>query len=161
WLTQAHHIFETLEIPQDDWENYGLQFFLILLTFPLLGFSVQITVKLENLQQSVHSRLRSSYYLFMHPFLHFKDSIPVLLSWASSRNLYYWSTDPNGHSMMTEKDCLVHGLPRYVTKFQTEMKTWSLHHDYHYMQILQEAEGFDPSTTDYAHSLGQPILKIV
>ncbi|KAF9258793.1 hypothetical protein L218DRAFT_876238 [Marasmius fiardii PR-910] len=149
WLTQAHYIFKTLEIPQDEWENYG--------------FSVQITLTLEILQQSEHCSQWpfSSYYLFVNPFLQFSNSILSVLDWTSGTNIYYWSTDPSGHSVMTERECFLHGLPCYHTKFQTDMKTWSLHHDYDYMQSFQEAEGFDPSTTDYARSLGQPLLKIV
>ncbi|KAF9250312.1 hypothetical protein L218DRAFT_1010644 [Marasmius fiardii PR-910] len=40
------------------------------------------------------------------------------------------------------------------------MNTWWLE-NYDFMRDLQEAKGFDPTTTEFACSIGIPILEIV
>ncbi|KAF9254110.1 hypothetical protein L218DRAFT_832061, partial [Marasmius fiardii PR-910] len=66
---------------------------------------------------------------------------------------YYWSSDPSGHSEMTERDCEAAGLPSYLLKVMGNTQTWSPK-AYDIMRELQEVKGYDPSTNDFARAMG-------
>ncbi|KAF9261547.1 hypothetical protein L218DRAFT_490795 [Marasmius fiardii PR-910] len=76
---------------------------------------------------------------------------------SPDRHFYFWSHDPTGQNPLSLDMCNYLGLP---FKFSLEVgywqKTWSTKiykalHDY------QISRGFDPRTTDFAHSMRYPI----
>ncbi|KAF9254301.1 hypothetical protein L218DRAFT_886561 [Marasmius fiardii PR-910] len=147
WFTQAHYIFATLNIPQDDWEDYGR----------VNEISLALSVPTTQERSSSSSDDHLLYHLFVHPFSRLSNGLPDVPSWTSGTGLYYWSTDPDGHSAMTEEKCVTQALPSYVPKvlFSRSLE------DYDFMQDFQEAKGFDPTTMDYRCSLGLPILDVL
>ncbi|KAF9254112.1 hypothetical protein L218DRAFT_627479 [Marasmius fiardii PR-910] len=153
WLAQASHLFERLNIPWNDWESYGFIYSVSLELVPLHTDGT-CTFPFND------DMFKFPFYLFAHPYPRFSDGFPDLVSLTSSTDLYYWSSDPDGHSKMTEEEHVALGLPCYVPKMEIFMNTWSLE-DYDFMQAFQEAKGFDPATTDFARSIGVPILEIV
>ncbi|KAF9254303.1 hypothetical protein L218DRAFT_1009850 [Marasmius fiardii PR-910] len=130
WLAQALHIFTMLDIPQDDWGNYGYIYAAILETI------TQDTGDSPFIDKDHYIDLDLPCYLFALPCSQFSNDFHCISSWTLGTNIYYWSTDPYGHLKMME-ECLAHGLPSNLPK------------------------GFDPTTTDYAQSLGYPIFRIV
>ncbi|KAF9254689.1 hypothetical protein L218DRAFT_992205 [Marasmius fiardii PR-910] len=74
--------------------------------------------------------------------------------------VYTRSFDPNGCTMMTEKERLMQGLRHFTPNVTTEMKVWTTK-DYDFMRALQEVKGVDPTTTEFANLAGLPILEIV
>ncbi|KAF9255287.1 hypothetical protein L218DRAFT_1008747 [Marasmius fiardii PR-910] len=156
WLAQACRVFKTLSIPRDEWKVYGYVYKVDLELFP-----VTEETGYPRFDDKGHYRgFVFPCYLFVRPFLRFADGFPDMSCWNSGTDLYYWSTDPNGHSAMTDEERVALGLPRYVPKVETYMRTWSLK-DYDFIRELQGAKGFDPTTTDFARSLGYPILEIL
>ncbi|KAL0564178.1 hypothetical protein V5O48_017875, partial [Marasmius crinis-equi] len=74
-------------------------------------------------------------------------------------DVHYWSLDPDGQIPLSPDTCHRFGLP-------TELKlsvTWRIHswssEVYRLMYKYQIARGFDPSTTDFARSLGRLIFR--
>ncbi|KAF9259638.1 hypothetical protein L218DRAFT_842421, partial [Marasmius fiardii PR-910] len=68
---------------------------------------------------------------------------------------YYWASDSDGHSQLTQEESAALGLPHYHPEVEILMNTWSLE-DYDFVRDFQKARGFDPTTTDFAHSLRYP-----
>ncbi|KAF9254371.1 hypothetical protein L218DRAFT_509318 [Marasmius fiardii PR-910] len=153
WLAQASHVFKRLNIPRNDRRNYGLIDSVSLELVPLHTDGTR-TFPFNG------DEFEFPFYLFARPCLRFSDGFPDIMSWTSSTNLYYWSSDPNGHSQMTEEEHVALGLPCYVSKVGISMNTWSVE-GYDFMRDFQEAKGFDPATTDFARSIGVPILEVV
>ncbi|KAK7029579.1 hypothetical protein VNI00_014456 [Paramarasmius palmivorus] len=90
-------------------------------------------------------------------------SVTEIESWGENRT-YFWSLDENGQSEMTEEECSQWMVPKLVTKvdflFEPKVRTWP---SYVYTAIRdwQVARGFDPTTADFARSLGHPELDIL
>ncbi|KAF9254367.1 hypothetical protein L218DRAFT_1009792 [Marasmius fiardii PR-910] len=61
---------------------------------------------------------------------------------------------------MTEEEFAVRGLPRFIPELTVAASAW-WQDDYEFVRELQEAKGFDPDTTDFAHAMGVPLLEIV
>ncbi|KAF9259636.1 hypothetical protein L218DRAFT_1056686 [Marasmius fiardii PR-910] len=150
WLAQALHIFQRLNIPQDDWVEYGCI---------KSGYFCLIRDFTHSTGKS-HNKLDSSYYLFVYPIKQCPNGFPDTSYWMSGKDLYYWSHDPDGHLQLTEEESVALDLPCFHPKVQFFMRTWSLK-DYDFVQDFQKARGFDPTTTDFAHSLGCSIAMIV
>jgi hypothetical protein len=70
---------------------------------------------------------------------------------------YFWSFDALGREMVPE---LVGGLPSFAAMINACHDVWSLGH-YNAVQKLHTSEGFDPTTTDFALSLGFPVLEVI
>ncbi|KAL0565790.1 hypothetical protein V5O48_013894 [Marasmius crinis-equi] len=80
--------------------------------------------------------------------------------WLREQNHYYWSLDPNGDAVMLDEQRKSLSLPSLT-------ESLCVYHDrypaeaYEFVQKWQEAKGFDPTTTDFACSMGFPILEIL
>ncbi|KAL0564392.1 hypothetical protein V5O48_017655 [Marasmius crinis-equi] len=88
------------------------------------------------------------------------DSTPDFETWSKSQNLYYWSRDPDGDTAMSDEQRVSLGLPRFIPTVNHDCCTWPVE-VYDFMRQWQEAKGFDPTTTDFARSMGFPILEII
>ncbi|KAL0568914.1 hypothetical protein V5O48_013056 [Marasmius crinis-equi] len=97
-------------------------------------------------------------YLFVAP----PSQLPNLNPDSSLRdgNSYYWSVDPNGKSSLSEEERVSFGLPHFTHGSYSYYSSYPVE-VYDFIQRWQEAKGFDPKTTEFARSLGYPILEIL
>jgi hypothetical protein len=73
---------------------------------------------------------------------------------------YFWSFDALGREMVPGLVRAHLGLPSFAGGIRAYHDVWSLAH-YDAIQKLHISEGFDPTTTDFALSLGFPILEVI
>ncbi|KAF9254691.1 hypothetical protein L218DRAFT_1082219 [Marasmius fiardii PR-910] len=149
WLAQACHVFSKLNIPRDDWEDYGFLQCIITSFRPDLHTSQMDTEILDG-----------PYYLFVRPVPRAPNGSPDVASWTACTILYYWSLDSNGRTAMIEKERITRGLPHFIIKATAVINKWFIE-DYDFIQELQKVEGFDPTTVNFARSAGLPIVEIV
>uniref|UniRef100_A0A0W0FR36 Uncharacterized protein n=1 Tax=Moniliophthora roreri TaxID=221103 RepID=A0A0W0FR36_MONRR len=98
----------------------------------------------------------SPIYLFIHPF---PESISELVSW--SHQPYFWSFDKTGQSKMSEEECERRGVPVLTCRIgHFWVRKWPTY-IYTTLREWQEARGFDPTTSDWARSMGYPEFEIV
>ncbi|KAG7087960.1 hypothetical protein E1B28_012001 [Marasmius oreades] len=158
WLSQACSIFNTLNIPKDKWSDYHFVDLVYLgLNLGTLDHDVEgdfdaITPNIAN---------ESNYYLFLlPPPPSLPGGFPDIHAWMSGKNLYYYSLDPNGKSVMTETQCLSFRLPPIVPNFTFRGYSWNSD-VYDLISAWQEKKGFDPTTTEFTRSLGYPIMEVI
>ncbi|KAF9254406.1 hypothetical protein L218DRAFT_886410 [Marasmius fiardii PR-910] len=170
WLAQAYRVFTTLSIPEDEWNDCGLclhHHWDRYLYMVILDIEVSAPEETNN-SLTTHNGPNLPHYLFVRPPPRFSDGFPDISNWRSGKDLYYWSHSPNGipfppehPEMALSKDADVAlSLPNVVPEVHPLMHTWSLD-AYNLMRKLQEAKGFDPTTTDFALSKGYPLLDII
>ncbi|THU75410.1 hypothetical protein K435DRAFT_618520, partial [Dendrothele bispora CBS 962.96] len=72
---------------------------------------------------------------------------------ASGRCHYFWSFDPSGSTSLSRRVCNVLGLPSYRT---CVIPVVPYVHDYQHeaAKYIQEIQGFDPLTQDFARACG-------
>ena len=88
--------------------------------------------------------------------------VAEIKSWEKNRT-HFWSLDENGRSEMTEEECRRWGVPKlylHVDFYQPRAVTWPSH-VYDAIRDWQVARGFDPTTVDFAQSLGYPEFDII
>ncbi|KAK7026077.1 hypothetical protein VNI00_015723, partial [Paramarasmius palmivorus] len=100
-------------------------------------------------------------YLFIYPP---PSSISELISWEKEHTqTYFWSLDENGQSEMSEEECGQWGIP--VLEKSIDWRFMGLRscptNVYTGLRKWQVARGFDPSTANWAQSLGYPELEII
>ncbi|KAJ8079959.1 hypothetical protein PM082_016784 [Marasmius tenuissimus] len=154
WLSQAVYVFNVLGVPREEWEGYTLgDTIMDLYLFSHRG----------NTQVPLDAQLKPPCYLFVLPPPRLPDTTPDVASWlqAPAESLYYWSLDPNGDSVMPETQRVALGLPLYYQNvIPLELGQWKAE-VYDLVRQWQEAKGFDPATTDFARSMGYPIVEIL
>ncbi|KAJ8079978.1 hypothetical protein PM082_016804 [Marasmius tenuissimus] len=185
WLSQAAHVFNVLGIPRKEWEGYSASSFaeslstvqrvpLIDHVQPLALFiedwiSLQLNSDTNDTQPISHhprcvgTQFDPSCYLFVLPPPQLPDTRPDVSAWqqAPAESLYYWSLDPTGDSKMPEAQRIALGLPCfYASTFRKPRLVHWKAEAYDLVRKWQEAKGFDPTTTDFARSMGYPILEI-
>ncbi|KAF9257166.1 hypothetical protein L218DRAFT_843579, partial [Marasmius fiardii PR-910] len=99
-------------------------------------------------------------YLILNPIPELSDGSPDINTWMSGRNLYYWSSDSDGESVMPENQCVSLGLPSFVPHVEYYTCTWNPG-IYNLICEWQKAKGFDPTTADFARSLGYPVMDVI
>ncbi|ESK90052.1 hypothetical protein Moror_7879 [Moniliophthora roreri MCA 2997] len=81
-------------------------------------------------------------------------------SWIRGQ-IYFWSFDEDGATQITELECKHIGLPGVaLIKAAFSLNYWH-GHIYDAIHKWQVARGFDPTTTDYTHSVPLPILETI
>ncbi|KAK7026087.1 hypothetical protein VNI00_015733 [Paramarasmius palmivorus] len=104
---------------------------------------------------------RPPIYLFIYPP---PSSISELKSWGKGHTrTHFWSLDENGQSEMSEEDCRRWGIPELGKSLDWDylkLRSWPTD-VYTALRKWQVARGFDPSTADWAQSLGYPELEII
>ncbi|ESK88854.1 hypothetical protein Moror_17054 [Moniliophthora roreri MCA 2997] len=99
----------------------------------------------------------SPIYLFLHPF---PESILEFMSWR--RQPYFLSFDETGQSEMSEEECERWGVPVLTCRMCWDFKVWKWPtYVCTALREWQEARDFDPTTSDWARSMGCPELEIV
>ncbi|KAL0056612.1 hypothetical protein AAF712_016783, partial [Marasmius tenuissimus] len=146
WLTQAGHIFSALGIARTDWEDHSI----------VTGFDLELTFG-EISPPSLEGQ-NDGWYLFLLPPPQLPDGNPDFDAWLRGDNLYYWSSDPKGSLVISDQDCIAFGLPSPTSCVQIHCTCWSTE-AYDFVYQWQEAKGFDPTTMEYARSLGYPMLE--
>ncbi|KAK7060741.1 hypothetical protein VNI00_000473 [Paramarasmius palmivorus] len=157
WLTQAHYVINSGE----DIEDLGKCF-----TASFIGqIHLETNGSSSITQRDSSSQLSCSgtalddsvVYLFVSPP---PTRISEVEDWVNSR-IAFWSFEENGITQIPEdmRQCL--GLPRLVLRrMNVKVMTWD-QCVYDAMYTWQVARGFDPTTTDFARSLGLPIFEPV
>ncbi|KAJ8080132.1 hypothetical protein PM082_016960 [Marasmius tenuissimus] len=153
WLSQAIHVFHVLGIPREEWEDYTLSATSCIYVSP---------------DYSGHAQARQSDIQFDPPIYLFVLPPPrqpvhvAFWSQASTESLCYWSVDPDGNRKLSEAQRMALGLPCFQ---RSQLLPWNSGRweieVYDVMRRWQEAKGFDPTTTDFAQSMGHPILEII
>ncbi|KAK1219412.1 hypothetical protein PQX77_017870 [Marasmius sp. AFHP31] len=163
WLSQAAHVFNVLGTPREEWEDYAL-FAYNSVTLKLKLDIDHTYTSFDRSQCEVDMQIdRPECYLFVLPPPQLPDTRPDVAAWCRmpAESLYYWSLDPTGDSEMPEAQRIALGLPRfYLTIGGPHRVCWKAEF-YDLIQQWQKAQGFDPTTTDFARSMGKPILEIL
>ncbi|KAL0058753.1 hypothetical protein AAF712_014561 [Marasmius tenuissimus] len=155
WLTQAASIFDRLSVPRREWPLYAI----------ITGLTLQLTsegkkplsIEDDDGWNAIHG---SPCYLFVPPPPQLPNSAPDIEAWLRGENLYYYSFDPEGGSAITEEERTSLGLPSFSSEARVNYAYWDTD-VYNFMEQWQEAKGFDYTTTDYAESLGIPVLEVI
>ncbi|KAG7087968.1 hypothetical protein E1B28_012009 [Marasmius oreades] len=155
WLSQACSIFNTLNIPKDKWSDYDFIDYIELLNLGTLDHDVE-----DDFDTIAPNIDESDYYLFVHPPPSLPGGFPDIRAWMSGKNFYYYSSDPNGKSAMTESQCLSCRLPPIVPDVMIDGYCWNSD-VYNLILAWQEKKGFDPTTMEFARSLGYPIMEVI
>ncbi|ESK87474.1 hypothetical protein Moror_11595 [Moniliophthora roreri MCA 2997] len=146
WLAQAHSIFSQLGVHEDEWKKYSI----------VDGFRLNLsTYRKRNVGIASNE---SDPYLFVQPIPRPSDDETTWRSWTEST--YFWSLDPSGEEEMLESTRVSLGLP----SFRPEINLWYKHWNFETYKVIekyQRFKGFDPKTTDYARSLGYPLIQVV
>jgi hypothetical protein len=114
-----------------------------------------VRLRISNLRQSPKGN--GPYYLFLRPST--LDGQPTLIHWNFDF-AKYWSQDPSGQSIISPEEQKILGLPEIILEERTWFNSWS-EEAYDYIRKYQEIKGFNPNTTDFARSMGVPILEVV
>ncbi|KAJ8079166.1 hypothetical protein PM082_021666 [Marasmius tenuissimus] len=136
WIAQASRVFYARGMSLgDDLSGFKL-------VYPRAELKIRLSYS-EIRQQS-----QQPIYLFIRP-------PPPDLNHGRTSSLHYWSFDEDGESPLSDNVCLDFGLPmalEFSRSFYSEL-SWSddAYRRIHQYQLLR---GFDPSTTDFAQSLG-------
>ncbi|KAJ8079984.1 hypothetical protein PM082_016810 [Marasmius tenuissimus] len=149
-------------IPREEWEDYTLiNSGLILLN---LSSDIDDAQPIFHHPRRVNSQFDQSCYLFVLPPPQLPDTTPDVGAWlqADAESLYYWSLDPIGDSVIPEAQRMALDLPRYHQTIDSPSYTvhWKAE-VYDLVRQWQEAQGFNTMTTDFARSMGLPILEIL
>ncbi|THU88852.1 hypothetical protein K435DRAFT_573672, partial [Dendrothele bispora CBS 962.96] len=104
-------------------------------------------------------------YLFIAPVTVDRclESGSTEVRWLTNgRDHYFWSFDPSGATPLSRRVCNILGLPNYRTRVAFEGPS-KMFFDYQYeaTKYLQEIQGFDPSTQDYARARGLPLAEMI
>ncbi|ESK87487.1 hypothetical protein Moror_11592 [Moniliophthora roreri MCA 2997] len=151
WLAQAHSIFSQLGIHEDEREEYSITTGFCL----SLWYTEAHTYREKNTNIALY---KPALYLFVRPIPRLSDDETAWRSWAD--NTYFWSLVPSGHEEMSESTRVSLGLKSYKTEIHIRRGSWSFE-TYRVLERFQHFKRFDPKTTDYAHSLGYPLMQVV
>ncbi|KAK1226166.1 hypothetical protein PQX77_010864 [Marasmius sp. AFHP31] len=135
WMAQAWSVFDARGISmEEDLSVYRL-------VFPdasLDGYLSDSPARQQS-QQPI--------YLFVRP-------LPFDLDNVRTSSIYFWSFDEDGQSPLSHNLCQYFGLPTTFRIYQfSESYSWS-NEAFNSLRQYQLLRGFDPSTADFARSLG-------
>ncbi|KAK1234471.1 hypothetical protein PQX77_002325 [Marasmius sp. AFHP31] len=135
WMAQAWSVFDARGISlEEDLNVYRL----LLPDASLIGYLSDSKARQQS-QQPI--------YLFVQP-------PPFDLDDDDASSVHFWSFDEDGQSPFSHNLCLDLGLPTTFTIYQSfHSSSWS-NDAYDSLSQYQILRGFDPSTTDFARSLG-------
>ncbi|THU90490.1 hypothetical protein K435DRAFT_600589, partial [Dendrothele bispora CBS 962.96] len=79
---------------------------------------------------------------------------------ANGKDHYFWSFDPSGSNSLSKRVCDLLGLPKYRTDILS--MAWKLpNYQHDAVKYLQEIQGFDPWTQDFARACGLPLFEML
>ncbi|KAK1222635.1 hypothetical protein PQX77_014509 [Marasmius sp. AFHP31] len=137
WMAQAWSVFGARGISvEEDLKVYHL-------LFPRASLSGRLSYS------PARRRFQQPIYLFVRP-------PPFDLDDGNSSSVHFWSFDEDGQSTLSHNLCQDFGLPTTFSISQYPYSvtvSWS-NEAYNSLRQYQLLRGFDPSTTDFARSLG-------
>ncbi|EEB89532.1 hypothetical protein MPER_12355 [Moniliophthora perniciosa FA553] len=152
WLVQAHSVFGQLGIHEEEWEGYSIS--------THLALELHSTEENACKQESTDTTSKTpTVYLFVQPIPRPSDDEMIWRSWAESAK-YFWSVDHLGKEEMPESTRISLGIPSYRAKIEVWHQSWDVN-AYKAIEKLHSSKGFDPKTTDFARSLGHPLMQVV
>ncbi|THU77921.1 hypothetical protein K435DRAFT_786468 [Dendrothele bispora CBS 962.96] len=101
-------------------------------------------------------------YLFIAPVTlnRCPESGSTEVRWLTNgRDHYFWSFDPSGSTPLSRRVCDILGLPKFRTSISSIVDK-SIDYEFEAASYLQEIQGFDPLTQDYARARGLPLLEM-
>ncbi|KAL0068189.1 hypothetical protein AAF712_004849 [Marasmius tenuissimus] len=116
----------------------------------------------SEFRNQINPERHAPYYLFIRPLIYLSDGFPDLTSWTTSapmRPPYYWSLDSAGRVALSDTECSALGLPLLLPSCDLKYRTFQPE-VYDFVGRFLEAKGFNPTSTDFAESLGYPKLPI-
>ncbi|KAL0567036.1 hypothetical protein V5O48_014958 [Marasmius crinis-equi] len=146
WLSQAWSIFH----------DYGVSLADDLSQFELILPHIYLKLSLSQSKSKCERRRQPPIFLFIRPL----PSTP--LQSGSTSSFHYWSFKEDGHSPLSAAMCHYLGLPVALQLILCCSYRYRWTNDvYKTMHGYQVARGFDPSTIDFARSLGydHPVYK--
>ncbi|KAJ6512518.1 hypothetical protein C8R45DRAFT_960623 [Mycena sanguinolenta] len=138
WLSQANHIFTSLQV-SSDFEDY--------VVLRQIDFTLTI---------SAGEGARSTGFLFLCPPEDFRTG-QSSFKWPGCPA--YWSFDPSGTERLTSANAIHLGFP----SFRLSVEIWGTSWDaavYAGLHQFQEAKGFDPDSQYFAQHLGYPLYQM-
>ncbi|KAG7086771.1 hypothetical protein E1B28_002701 [Marasmius oreades] len=99
WLSQSCSIFSTMNIPRHEWSDctlfVSMRLTLIIdpKTFAHKGDADEFTGVASDM---VLNAFETQSYLFVLPPPQTADNSPYVITWMLGKDLYYWSSDPDG-----------------------------------------------------------------
>ncbi|KAJ7616492.1 hypothetical protein FB45DRAFT_934339 [Roridomyces roridus] len=139
WLSQAHHIFKTLDIVSDH-DSY--------VTVRGVRFELEIPPLPTHTREG---------YLFVCPPKDFQTG-PHSFRWPDSP--WYWSLDPTGMDVLSAWQALRLGFPPITINTTLFTSSWDTA-VYGGLSQFHSAKGFDPESQDLALHLGEPLYCLV
>ncbi|KAF7374176.1 hypothetical protein MSAN_00299400 [Mycena sanguinolenta] len=155
WLSQAHHIFTSLQVVSNyhDYGMIGPSSCIITDILPLQQFFLEHVVYTLTISPS---RAKTKGFLFLCPWEHFQTGT-CSVKWPEYPS--YFSLNPLGIEPLTSEDAATLGFPsvRYSTRL--EGKSWNAT-VYAGLCQFHQAKGFDPDTQDVARHLGHKLYQL-
>ncbi|THU96388.1 hypothetical protein K435DRAFT_664562 [Dendrothele bispora CBS 962.96] len=103
-------------------------------------------------------------YLFIAPVTlnRSPESGSTEVRWlANGTDHYFWSLDRSGSTPLSRRICDILGLPNYTTSVDLVRSYKFFDYQYEATKYLQEIQGFDPLTQDYARARGLPLAEMI
>ncbi|KAF7374199.1 hypothetical protein MSAN_00301800 [Mycena sanguinolenta] len=137
WLSQANHIFSTLQI-SSDFQNYVI--------VHDICFELSVSTTAEAIPPG---------FLFLCPSQHFQTE-KCSFKWPDYPA--YWSLDPSGTEWLTLEEATSLGFPSF--QLSTELMGYSWDASiYAGLRQFHQGKGFDPDSQDVARHLGHELYQ--
>ncbi|KAJ6472867.1 hypothetical protein C8R47DRAFT_1053935 [Mycena vitilis] len=140
WLSQANHIFSSLQIRADH-DQYALL------------HSVYFS---WILSPATSSHFPSQGWLFLCPAAQLRSG-PCSFRWPDCAA--YWSYDPFGAQRLSRQEAEEAGFPLIELRMWASGKLWDST-DYAGLRRFHEAKGFAPDSQEIARHLGHPLYQL-
>ncbi|KAK7047406.1 hypothetical protein VNI00_006637 [Paramarasmius palmivorus] len=142
WLSQAHGVVEQVD-PRFGEPTIG-------------GFG--LLLRPENIGSLGAILEKTPLYLFIRPIPRPSDPAYIWTRWMGGQK-YFWSFDPCSEEPMSQESCKALGIPDFTCTIQIWHDLWD-HIAYEAVEKLQEQNGLNARTADFARALGLPILDV-
>ncbi|KAF7374238.1 hypothetical protein MSAN_00306700 [Mycena sanguinolenta] len=138
WLSQANHIFTTLQI-SSNFHDY------------VVVYEIHFQLSVSTTEGDIPPG-----FLFLCPSRHFQTR-ESSFKWPDCPA--YWSLDPSGAERLTSEDAISLGFPSF--QLFTEIKGYSWDASvYAGIHQFHQAKGFDPGSQDVARHLGHKLYQV-
>ncbi|KAF7374189.1 hypothetical protein MSAN_00300800 [Mycena sanguinolenta] len=154
WLSQANHIFTTLQI-SSDFENYGVIISFARYHFWLTSQTVFVEYIRFELSVSTNEAIPPG-FLFLCPPHNFQTG-ECSFKWPECPA--YWSLDPSGTERLTMEEATSLGFPAFQFSTRVDGFSWDASM-YAGLRQFHKGKGFDPDSQDVARHLGYELYQM-
>ncbi|KAJ6512529.1 hypothetical protein C8R45DRAFT_890260 [Mycena sanguinolenta] len=137
WLSQAHHIFTSLQVVSN-FHDY------------VLSHRIDFTLTLSTIKPNM-----SGGFLFLCPPEEFQTG-RCSFKWPNCPA--YWSLNCSGAERLTSEDAISLGFPSFQLSTELEGYSWNAS-VYAGLRQFHQAKGFDPDSQALARHLGYPLYQ--